>query len=64
MNEKILSHLLAEFQEEIDGNAFALRQGAAKDFAEYKHLCGVIQGLSLAQSIVKALADKLENFDE
>jgi hypothetical protein len=64
MNEKILSHLLAEFQEEIDGNANALRQGAAKDFAEYKHLCGVIQGLSLAQSIVKALADKLENFDE
>jgi hypothetical protein len=64
MNEKILSHLLAEFQEEIDGNTNALRQGAAKDFAEYKHLCGVIQGLSRAQSIVKALADKLENFDE
>lgn len=64
MNEKILSHLLAEFQEEIDGNANALHQGAVKDFAEYKHLCGVIQGLRLAQSIVKALADKLENFDE
>jgi len=64
MNEKILSHLLAEFQEAIDSNANALHQGAAKDFAEYKHLCGAIQGLSRAQSIVKALADKLENFDE
>jgi hypothetical protein len=38
--------------------------GNLKDFAEYKNLCGVIQGLSLAESIIKDLVQKLEHDDD
>jgi hypothetical protein len=64
MEEKILRHLLAEFSEEIATNTSALQQGAPKTFEEYKYLCGVIRGLSLAQSHVNDLMRKLEHFDE
>jgi hypothetical protein len=64
MEEKILKHLLAQFGEEIATNTSALQQGAAKTFDEYKHLCGVIRGLSLAQSHVTDLMRRLEHFDD
>ena len=64
MEEKILKHLLAQFSEEIATNTAALQQGAAKTFDEYKHLCGVIRGLNLAQSHVTDLMRRLEHFDE
>jgi len=64
MEDKILKHLVNEFQKEIEGNANALQQGAPKTFDEYKYLCGVIRGLSLAQSHVTDLMRKLEHFDD
>jgi hypothetical protein len=64
MEEKVLRHLLSEFQKEIDSNANALHGGAAKSFEEYKYLCGVIRGLSLAQSHINDLMRKLEHFDD
>ena len=59
-----MKHLLAEFAQEIATNTSALQQGAAKSFDEYKYLCGVIRGLSLAQSHVTDLMRRLESFDE
>jgi hypothetical protein len=64
MEEKVFKHLVAEFQKEIEGNANALHGGAAKSFEEYKYLCGVIRGLSLAQSYVNDLMRKMEHFND
>lgn len=38
--------------------------GACKSFDEYQKLCGVIQGLALAESYLLALAKKVEESDE
>jgi hypothetical protein len=64
MEEKVLRHLLAKYGEEIATNTDALQQGAPKTFEDYKYLCGVIRGLSLAQSHIHDLMRKLEHFDE
>ena len=38
--------------------------GACKSFEEYQKLCGVIQGLAIAESYLLALLKKVENNDE
>lgn len=38
--------------------------GICKSFEEYQKLCGVIQGLALAESYLVALAKKVEQSDE
>ena len=59
-----LHHLLKEIAKERVMKEAACSGGNLKDFAEYKNLCGVIQGLSLAESIIKDLVQKLEHDDE
>lgn len=41
-----------------------LAGGGAKDFAEYRHICGVIRGLTHAETILQDLVQRLETFDE
>jgi hypothetical protein len=41
-----------------------LSGGGAKDFAEYRHVCGVIRGLTHAEQLVKDLVQKMEFEDE
>jgi len=50
----------------IDMNNYAddLAGGACQSFDEYKKLCGVIQGLAIAESYLLALLKKVENNDE
>lgn len=57
-------HLLKEIAKERASREAACSGGNLKDFPEYKNLCGVIQGLSLAESIIKDLVQKLERDDE
>ena len=59
-----LHHLLKEIAKERVSRETACSGGNLKDFSEYKNLCGVIQGLSLAESIIKDLVQKLERDDE
>jgi hypothetical protein len=61
---QVLTHLLKEIAKERVVKEAACSGGNLKDFAEYKNLCGVIQGLSLAESIIKDLVQKLEHADE
>ncbi len=37
---------------------------SSKDFAEYRHVCGVIRGLTHAEQLVKDLVQKMEYSDE
>jgi hypothetical protein len=41
-----------------------LAGGGAKDFAEYRHICGVIRGLTHAETILQDLVQRLETLDE
>jgi 3-dehydroquinate synthetase len=41
-----------------------LGDGAAKDFASYTNMTGYIRGLSVAESIIKDLAQKMETFED
>lgn len=56
--------VLKELDERRDDIAQALISGAAKDFPEYRALCGEIRGLSFAHSFVNDLVRKLERSDE
>jgi hypothetical protein len=38
--------------------------GACTDFAEYRHLCGVIRGLATAERFLIDLANEMERLDE
>jgi hypothetical protein len=38
--------------------------GACRNFEEYQKLCGIIQGLALAERYLLDLAQKVENSDE
>lgn len=58
------SVVLKEIEEKRDSVAQALISGAAKDFPEYKSLCGEIRGLSLAHGFITDLVRKLERDED
>jgi hypothetical protein len=64
MNSQALTYLLKEIDKLREDQAIFLSGGGAKDFAEYRHVCGVIRGLTHADQIVKDLATKLEYSDD
>jgi hypothetical protein len=64
MNSQALTYLLKEIDKLREDQAVFLNGGGAKDFAEYRHICGVIRGLTHADQIVKDLAKKLEYSDD
>ena len=41
-----------------------LVDGASKDYAQYQHSVGFIQGLATAESILKDLAKNMETYDD
>lgn len=57
------SVVLKELEERRESIAQALLSGSAKDFAEYRDLCGEIRGLSRAHAFVTDLAKNMELSD-
>ena len=65
MNDyKVLEYLAKEIDKLRSDQAMFLNGGGAKDFAEYRHVCGIIRGLTHAETIVKDLAKRMESSDE
>lgn len=60
--------MLAYIAKEIDklrsDQETHLNGGGAKSFDEYRHVCGVIRGLTHAETIVKDLVQRMEQSDE
>lgn len=56
--------VLKDIAQHRDTIARALVDGAAKDFAEYKSMCGEIRGLSVAHSFINDLVRKMENYED
>lgn len=44
--------------------AHAASDGSAKDYAEYRAICGEIRGLSIAEGFILDLADQMERNDD
>ncbi len=55
--------VLKELSERRDALTQALAAGSAKEFAEYKQMCGEIRGLSIAHSLITDLVRQMEYSD-
>ena len=65
MNEyKMLAYVAKELAMERRGYEASVYQGNVKDFAEYKKLCGLIQGLSQAEAVINDLVQRMEKSDD
>ena len=51
-------------RKDMNNYADDLAGGVCRNFDEYQKLCGVIQGLALAERYIIDLAQKLENSDD
>jgi hypothetical protein len=64
MENDVMSVLLKHMEEDKKSLISALSDGVAKDFAEYKHLCGQIMGISKAQLRVNEMNTRLQDQDD
>jgi hypothetical protein len=64
MDKSATTYILREIDKLRTDQAVFLNGGGAKDFAEYRHVCGVIRGLTHAEQLVKDLVQKMEYSDD
>jgi len=64
MIQNFANVLRQEIRTDMNNYADDLAGGACKSFDEYQKLCGVIQGLALAESYLLALLKKVDELDE
>jgi len=64
MDKQIMEYLSGKYAEEIRVIQESLGAGAAKDYAEYQNLCGVIRGLLTAQREINDLLRKVKDHDD
>lgn len=58
------STLAYRLKQEIEQYEKRLLHGGAVSFEEYKHLTGVVRGLTLAMDQLEALADQMDQDNE
>jgi len=63
-NDRVFSYLAKEIEQLRSDQVAFLATGRANDFAEYRHVCGVIRGLTHAETIVRDLVQRLEKTDD
>jgi len=61
---RVLEHLVKEIAKLRHEKSEFIADGKAQDHAEYRHTCGVIRGLSLAEQMCKDLVQRLEKNNE
>ena len=62
--DRVLKHAANELRKLSEEQITFLATGRVADFAEYRHICGVIRGLASAEQLVRDLVQKMENFDD
>lgn len=62
--DQSLELLLSQIDNQRKQVLLNLGDGAAKDYASYTNMVGYIRGLSVAEGIIKDLADRMETYDE
>ena len=65
MNDvKLLAHIVKEIDKLRHDNVAFLGAGRAINFDEYRHVCGIIRGLNLAENVINDLVQRLEHSDD
>ena len=64
MINKFVEVLRGKIREDLHNYADDIAGGACRSFEEYQKLCGVIQGLAMAESYLLDLAKKVEEADD
>jgi hypothetical protein len=64
MATTVFDVLTRDIEEKRETIARALVDGAARDYAEYKSMCGEIRGLSVAHSFINDLVRRMEQDDD
>mgnify|MGYP003352969101 CR=1 FL=1 len=63
-NIQILAHVQKEIAKLRDEQIAFIAASRADTYDEYKKICGVIRGLSLADNVINDLVQKMEKSDE
>jgi hypothetical protein len=64
MIQQFANVLRDQIRKDMNNYADDLAGGVCRSFDEYQKLCGVIQGLAVAERYVIDLAEKVEKSDE
>ena len=64
MINKFVEVLRQKIREDLNNYADDIAGGACQNFEQYQKLCGVIQGLAMAESYLLDLAKKVEETDD
>jgi hypothetical protein len=64
MINKFVEVLRAKIREDLNNYADDIAGGACQSFEQYQKLCGVIQGLAMAEGYLLDLAKKVEESDD
>ena len=64
MSNELLNYLITRVDGELTTIEQDLAVGQAKDYAEYKHSCGIYRGLLLAKNILTETSERMANDDE
>ena len=64
MDTELLKYLSRRIQEESEVIKQDLALGKAKDHGDYKHACGILRGLLLANNILMETSERMKESDE
>ena len=64
MIQNFVEVLRKKIREDLNNYADDIAGGACQNFEQYQKLCGVIQGLAMAEAYLLDLAKKVEDSDE
>ena len=62
--DKALEVIKDKINEKQAQLAHAVSEGTAKDYTEYRAMCGEIRGLSIAEGFILDLADQMERHED
>ena len=64
MIQKFVEVLRQKIRDDLNNYADDIAGGACQNFEQYQKLCGVIQGLAMAESYLLDLAKKVEEAND
>jgi len=64
MSDDLLLYLSKKIREELDVIKEDLALGKAKDHGDYKHACGMVRGLLMANNILMETSERMRKDDE
>jgi len=61
---RVLNHVLTEINKLRDDQISHLATGGAQSFDGYRHVCGIIRGLTHAEQLVNDLVQRMDTTDD